>query len=208
MEGMKKKVFCKGCAYLLLIEGKAALCVATAKSVSGPIHSTIDVIGVKIAEERNKRNNCKLWKSKWAVFTSFQDGMRKKAMVQTFLGIPEISIRKYTVSDERAALIGLRKRENLEIQIEQGNVVDTLLVANSQDIEEEEKIDDRPKVEEKENHAEEPGGLKEAIRETIESSIPLEEERREIKTSPVQLAPQKNIRGKITERDIDNFNPC
>jgi hypothetical protein len=57
---MKKeqKVFCRGCANLLLIEGQPPQCVATAEFIEGPLRERIDVSGRVAAEKRNRHNDC------------------------------------------------------------------------------------------------------------------------------------------------------
>ena len=56
--GQKSKVFCSGCAHLLLLKDLRPLCVATAKFVPGPLRSEIDVAGYVEATLRNKNNDC------------------------------------------------------------------------------------------------------------------------------------------------------
>jgi len=52
------KVFCNCCACLFVIKGEKPLCVATAEFVEGPLRNKIDVVGLKLAEKRNLKNNC------------------------------------------------------------------------------------------------------------------------------------------------------
>lgn len=54
----RNKVYCDGCAHLLLTDTLPPQCVATAKFIEGPLRKRIDVHGRVPAEKRNIKNNC------------------------------------------------------------------------------------------------------------------------------------------------------
>ena len=59
MFGFKRsRVYCSGCAHLLLLPGSPPQCVATANFVDGPLRRRINIIGRVPAEKRNIKNNC------------------------------------------------------------------------------------------------------------------------------------------------------
>lgn len=56
----KKKVYCKGCAFLMLVKDMPPLCLAKADLKGTPIRSDGDVMGIAEAHKRNRRNDCDL----------------------------------------------------------------------------------------------------------------------------------------------------
>ncbi len=102
MRRMKRsKVYCSGCAYLLLLPGTPPQCVATAEFVDGPLRSRIDVRGRVPAEKRNLKNDCG-WREgvslrayrlkRWILWRMNNEGKNNE--------VQEASLRDYSVSKE------------------------------------------------------------------------------------------------------------
>lgn len=97
------KVFCNGCASLLVITGTVQpLCVARAGFIEGPLRKRIDVIGVIPAENRNKKNNCNLrapvslhaWQVKRWLVWRMNDGNSEDQKIKAK------NLKEYSVGDE------------------------------------------------------------------------------------------------------------
>ena len=55
---MRKKVYCKGCDFLLCLEDSTPVCLAMAVFVSGPLRPDVDVSRIAPAEGKNLTNSC------------------------------------------------------------------------------------------------------------------------------------------------------
>lgn len=107
----KKKVYCKGCAYLFLLDGiDRPLCLASAEFVNGPLRDKVNVSGSVFAEKRNKKNNCTLRQSvslkayalkKWMLRSDHADGTGKQVKQKT--------LRDYPVKQEEIISRALKK---------------------------------------------------------------------------------------------------
>lgn len=66
---MKKRrpVYCRKCAHLLLVKRVHVLplCVALANFTGGALRERVNIKGVVLAEKRNKRNDCSLYRRIW-----------------------------------------------------------------------------------------------------------------------------------------------
>ena len=69
MKEKRKLVHCQQCKYLLLIkrEKVLALCVAKAKFSGGALRNKVNIKGIVLAESRNLKMNCRLFRWKWLI---------------------------------------------------------------------------------------------------------------------------------------------
>lgn len=113
----RRKVYCSGCANLMVVKGLSPMCTATAKFVGGPLRRCIDIVGIVHAEKRNIKNDCRhreavslrAFKIKRWIIWRLNDGKTRK--------IQERRLNTYPISEE-GSRSGVYQRKNFEHDIE------------------------------------------------------------------------------------------
>lgn len=101
-KGKRKKVYCEGCANLLLIKGLPPQCVATTVFIGGPLRSKVDIRGRALAEKRNAHNSCKYRESVSLRAYRLKRWIIKRLNDETegTATIKEINLRHYSIKEE------------------------------------------------------------------------------------------------------------
>lgn len=115
----KKPVFCKGCTYLAVIQladeaSPTALCLASAKFVSGPFRNDVDITGTESAAYRNCSNNCSFKKR-----VSFKSRKLKKWILKSGKGLVFFKSLKSIDHSEEKRLVDEINRRKIELHKQQ-----------------------------------------------------------------------------------------
>lgn len=102
---IRKTVYCRGCAHLLVLRGEVGmliLCVARCKFKHGALRKRVHLVGWRMAERVNRQNDC-AWHTPrfWAILCGIGFRIfRIKNWLRKHTGSQSVSLKDYSVREE------------------------------------------------------------------------------------------------------------